>query len=46
MKFKCLTLFPVGTDVSEHKDGGVLKSQLEAGEAFSSPNDCAACESK
>jgi len=38
-------LFSAGTDVSEHQDGGVLMSQLEAGEGYTSPNDCATCES-
>ncbi|KAI0211564.1 Peptidyl-prolyl cis-trans isomerase FKBP4 [Lamellibrachia satsuma] len=33
-----------GNDVSENQDGGVFKSQLQAGEGYSSPNDCATCE--
>jgi hypothetical protein len=39
-------LWGTGEDVSEGKDGGVVRRQLVKGEGYLTPRDGAVCESK
>jgi len=45
LEFGCAILC-IGEDVSEDKDGGILKSQIKKGEGYATPKEGASCESK
>lgn len=45
LEFGCAVLF-IGEDVSEEKNGGILKSQIKKGEGYATPKEGASCESK